>query len=108
MESGIRKVGVIGIGLMGSGIAQIAATRGFDTLVVDLSPELLEEGMMRIRESLQRLVESHKKSAVKPVSQPKKKERFSAGLRIQQSARHCSIRTSLSRRLWKTKQLKRN
>ncbi len=65
MESGLRKVGVIGIGLMGSGIAQVAATRGFDTVVVDVSPELLEEGMMRIRESLQRLVESHKKSVGK-------------------------------------------
>ncbi len=65
MESGIRKVGVIGIGLMGSGIAQVAATRGFDTLVVDVSPEILEEGMKRIRESLQRLAESHQKSAGK-------------------------------------------
>lgn len=65
MEPGIRKVGVIGIGLMGSGIAQVAATRGFDTLVADISPEILEEGMKHIRESLQRLVESHKKSASK-------------------------------------------
>ena len=60
--SGIRKVGVLGIGLMGSGIAQVAATQGFDTLVVDVSAEIVEKGMARIRTSLQRLVESHEKS----------------------------------------------
>jgi 3-hydroxybutyryl-CoA dehydrogenase len=65
MASGIRKVGVLGIGLMGSGIAQVAATQGFDTVVVDLTREIVEKGMERIRESLQRLVESHKKSSGK-------------------------------------------
>ncbi|MGI0015381.1 MAG: 3-hydroxyacyl-CoA dehydrogenase family protein [Nitrososphaera sp.] len=70
MASGIRKVGVIGIGLMGSGIAQVAATQGFDTVVVDLTPNILEKGMERIRESLQRLVESHKKSAGKMGIEP--------------------------------------
>src|SRR2546429_465842 len=39
MNSGIHKVGVIGIGLMGSGIAQVAAAKGFDTVVVDVTPE---------------------------------------------------------------------
>jgi len=62
MASDIRKVGVIGIGLMGSGIAQVAAARGFDTIVVDVTAELLERGMGRIRQSLDRLVESHSKS----------------------------------------------
>lgn len=61
-ESGIRKVGVIGIGLMGGGIAQVAAGRGFDTVVVDVSPEIVRRGMERIEGSLQRLVESHKKT----------------------------------------------
>jgi 3-hydroxybutyryl-CoA dehydrogenase len=62
MDSGIRKVGVIGIGLMGSGIAQVAATKGFATLVVDVTPEIVGRGMERIRNSLQRLVESYQKS----------------------------------------------
>jgi 3-hydroxybutyryl-CoA dehydrogenase len=65
MASDIRKVGVIGIGLMGSGIAQVAAARGFETVVVDVSPEILERGMGRIRDSLERLVQSHEKSAGK-------------------------------------------
>ena len=48
MASDIRTVGVVGIGLMGSGIAQVAASGGFDTVVVDVTAELLEKGMTRI------------------------------------------------------------
>jgi 3-hydroxybutyryl-CoA dehydrogenase len=62
MNSGIRKVGVIGVGLMGSGIAQVAATKGFVTVVVDVTPEIVARGTERIRESLRRLVESYQKS----------------------------------------------
>jgi 3-hydroxybutyryl-CoA dehydrogenase len=62
MSSGIRKVGVIGIGLMGSGIAQVAAAKGFATVVVDVTPEIVAGGTERIRESLRRLVESYRKS----------------------------------------------
>jgi len=65
MNSGIHKVGVIGIGLMGSGIAQVAAAKGFDTVVVDVTPEILTKGLERIRESLRRLAESSKKSSGK-------------------------------------------
>jgi 3-hydroxybutyryl-CoA dehydrogenase len=65
MSSGIRKVGVIGIGLMGSGIAQVAAAKGFDTVVVDVTPEIVARGMERIRDSLRRLVESYQKSSGK-------------------------------------------
>ena len=56
MSSGIRKVGVIGIGLMGSGIAQVAATQGFDTVVVDVSSEIVKRGMKRIRDRRERIV----------------------------------------------------
>jgi len=63
--SGIRKVGVIGIGLMGGGIAQVAATRGFEVLVIDVTNEIIKGGMERIKESLERLVESHNKTSGK-------------------------------------------
>ena len=59
MASDIRKVGVVGIGLMGSGIAQVAATKNFDTVVVDVSAEVIAKGMERIRASLSRLLESY-------------------------------------------------
>lgn len=62
MGSGIQRVGVIGIGLMGGGIAQVAATRGFDTAVTDVNGEILQKGMERLKGSLRRLAESHEKS----------------------------------------------
>jgi 3-hydroxybutyryl-CoA dehydrogenase len=45
----IRKVGVLGCGLMGSGIAQICATAGYDTLVREVDPTLLQKGLDGIR-----------------------------------------------------------
>jgi len=62
MSSGIHKVGVIGIGLMGSGIAQVAVTSGFDVVVIDVSVEIVNRGMERIKDSLRRLVDSYEKS----------------------------------------------
>src|ERR671919_203305 len=62
MSSGIHNVGVIGIGLMGSGIAEVAAAKGFAAVVVDVTPEIVARGTERIRESLRRLVESYQKS----------------------------------------------
>jgi 3-hydroxybutyryl-CoA dehydrogenase len=65
MSSGIHKLGVVGIGLMGSGITQVAATQGFETVVVDVSPEILANGMERIRNSIKRLVTSYQKTGGK-------------------------------------------
>ncbi|GAB4208707.1 MAG: 3-hydroxybutyryl-CoA dehydrogenase [Roseiflexaceae bacterium] len=50
----IRTVGVIGCGLMGSGIAQACAQAGYTTLVREVTPELLEQGMARLNRSLAR------------------------------------------------------
>ena len=44
----IKKVGIMGCGLMGSGIAQIAAQSGYSTTVVEISKEALEKGLGRI------------------------------------------------------------
>ena len=40
----IRKVGVLGCGLMGAGIAQVAATAGFETVVKEDSDDLIAKG----------------------------------------------------------------
>jgi len=64
MAGDIRTVGVIGIGLMGSGIAQVAATRGFETIVVDVSEEVLQRGRARIADSLTRMARNSEKSGV--------------------------------------------
>jgi 3-hydroxybutyryl-CoA dehydrogenase len=52
----IKKVGVIGCGLMGSGIAQVAAQAGFQTTVVEASQELLDRGLGGIKRTLEALV----------------------------------------------------
>ena len=61
--SQIRKVGVLGCGLMGSGIAQTAAAAGFLTVVRDVAEPLLEKGRNGIVKSLSRLVEKGKLTA---------------------------------------------
>lgn len=52
----IKKVGVVGCGLMGSGIAQVCAQAGFPTVVREVSPELVEKGLKGIEKNLTRLV----------------------------------------------------
>lgn len=53
----IRKVGVLGCGLMGSGIAQVAATAGFETVVKEVSNEFIDKGFMGIEKSLAKFTE---------------------------------------------------
>jgi len=52
----IRNVGVLGCGLMGSGIVQVAAQAGFPTVVAEASQELLDRGLGGLRKSLDALV----------------------------------------------------
>ena len=61
----IKKVGVLGCGLMGAGIAEVAAAAGFETLVREVSDELLEKGQERIHRSLGKAVERGKLEADK-------------------------------------------
>ncbi len=53
----IEKVGVVGCGLMGAGIAQVSAAAGFSTIVREVGPELLDKGIKGIEKNLARLVE---------------------------------------------------
>ena len=59
----ISKVGVVGCGLMGSGIAEVAAKSGFDVVVREVNDELLEKGKGRIRKSMDRAVDKEKLTA---------------------------------------------
>ncbi len=53
----VRRVGVVGCGLMGHGIAQIAAQGGFDVVVAEADSGALERGLARIDKSLAKLAE---------------------------------------------------
>lgn len=81
MASEIRKVGIVGIGLMGSGIAQVAATRNFDAVVVDVGAEVIAQGMERIRASLRRLVESYEKSGGRSGVAPEEEQKILARIK---------------------------
>ena len=56
----IKKVGVVGCGLMGSGIVEVSARAGYTTIVREVSEELLEKGRNRIEKSLARAVSKGK------------------------------------------------
>jgi 3-hydroxybutyryl-CoA dehydrogenase len=53
----IRKVGVLGCGLMGAGIAQVSATAGFETVVKEVSDDLIKRGFSGIEKSLAKFAE---------------------------------------------------
>jgi 3-hydroxybutyryl-CoA dehydrogenase len=53
----IEKVGVLGCGLMGSGIAQVVATAGYPTVVKEVAEDYLKKGMGAIERSLSKLAE---------------------------------------------------
>jgi 3-hydroxybutyryl-CoA dehydrogenase len=59
----IRKVGVLGCGLMGAGIAEVAARAGFETVVREVSEEVVEKGLEKLRGSLDKAVERGKLDA---------------------------------------------
>ena len=53
----IKKVGVLGCGLMGSGIAQVSATAGLDVTVLEAEQKFLDKGFAGIEKSLAKLAE---------------------------------------------------
>lgn len=56
----IKKIGVIGAGTMGNGIAQVFATAGYDVLIIDIEQKFLDNAMAMIKKSLGKMVEKAK------------------------------------------------
>jgi 3-hydroxybutyryl-CoA dehydrogenase len=63
MMAKAEKIGVLGAGTMGAGIAQVAAQAGFDTLLYDIKQEFIDTGLGRVRRFLQGSRERGKISA---------------------------------------------
>ena len=61
----IKHVGVLGCGLMGSGIAQVSATAGYPTVVKEVADEFLKKGIASIEKSTSKLVEKGTMAAEK-------------------------------------------
>jgi 3-hydroxybutyryl-CoA dehydrogenase len=57
---GIKKVGVVGCGLMGAGITQVCAQSGYEVVVSEINDELLNKGLKSIKSILARNVEKGK------------------------------------------------
>ena len=70
----IKKVGVLGCGLMGSGIAQVSASAGFETVVRELSDDLIQKGFLGIEKSLSKFAE---KGAITAEQQKTTRDRLS-------------------------------
>jgi 3-hydroxybutyryl-CoA dehydrogenase len=61
----IKKIGIVGSGTMGGGIAQVAATSGFEVLLHDTAQEFLDRGLKTIDKSVSKLIEKGKISGEK-------------------------------------------
>lgn len=53
----LNKIGVVGCGMMGAGIAQVSALNGYHTVVRELTPELLDNGLDKIKANLLKQVD---------------------------------------------------
>jgi len=62
MSSEIKKVGVLGAGLMGHGIAQVTATAGYDVVLREVDDATLQKGLGRIEKQLAKAVEKGRSS----------------------------------------------
>ncbi len=63
MTQPVSRVGIVGCGLMGSGIAEVCAKAGYTVIVREVSRELLASGLARINSSLDKAVAKSKLSA---------------------------------------------
>src|SRR3982074_3279537 len=79
----IRKIGVIGAGQMGSGIAHVSALAGFDVKLNDLSADRVKAGIATINGNMARQVsrkrisEEERRAALKRIASAETMERFS-------------------------------
>jgi len=59
----IKKIGVLGAGTMGAGIAQVSLEAGFDVVLIDVVPEILDKAIKGLNKNWGRAVEKGKKNA---------------------------------------------
>ena len=79
----IAKVGVVGCGLMGGGIAQVVAQAGYTTTVVEAEQALLDRGLRAIHRSLDGLVD---KGRLEPAQRDAARDRLAGSVRLEDLA----------------------
>src|ERR1700692_955381 len=74
MAHTIRKIGIVGAGQMGNGIAHVCALSGFHVLLNDIAPDRITEGLATINGNLarqvsrQRISDEQRQSAIKRIA----------------------------------------
>src|SRR5215467_8038628 len=86
----IKKVGVLGCGLMGSGIAQVAATAGYDVAVLEQEQRFLDKGFTGIEKSLAKFAEKPEKTGITPEKAKESRARLNGTTRREDLA-DCDI-----------------
>jgi 3-hydroxybutyryl-CoA dehydrogenase len=86
----IKKVGLLGCGLMGSGIAQVSAVAGYDVTVLEQEQKFLDKGFAGIEKSLGKMAEKPEKSGITPEKAREARGRIK-GTTNQQDLADCDI-----------------
>jgi 3-hydroxybutyryl-CoA dehydrogenase len=63
MEVEIKKIGVLGAGTMGAGIAQVSVEAGYSVILIDVVPEIVEKAVKGLNKAWAKAVEKGKKTA---------------------------------------------
>ena len=87
----IKKVGVLGCGLMGSGIAQVSAMAGFDVTVLEVEQKFLDKGFAGIEKSLSKFAERPPDKGGITAEQKKTALSRLKGTTNRQDLAHCDI-----------------
>ncbi len=102
----IKKIGVIGAGQMGNGIAQVAAQSGFTIVINDIAEEFIEKGMKTINKNLDRgvkkgrITEEQKNEVLSRISTTTEMAEFSdADLVIEAAPENVELKTQIFREL---------
>src|SRR5258708_5779997 len=86
----IKKVGVLGCGLMGSGIAQVSAVAGYDVTVLEQEQKFLDKGFAGIEKSLAKFAEKPEKSGITPEKAKEARARLK-GVTSREALADCDI-----------------
>jgi len=82
------KIGVVGAGTMGAGIAQVSAQAGFETVIYDVSQEFIDKGLGRIRSFIQR---SRERGKLTPEQEKQILARLSGSLTMEDLSDACLV-----------------
>ena len=94
----VKTIGVIGAGAMGRGIAYAAAFGGYRTVLEDVSPEMLEQGLAYIRQTLEDGVARGK---VTPEQKETALANLSTSRSVEDVCREADLLMRRSRKKWK-------